>query len=60
MPQHSCAEIQHIREVSPDPSQFAFVAYNNNTNQDPNGSSSPTLNNTTPLVSNSSLLTLLL
>ena len=48
-------EIQNIRDGSPNPSQFAFVAYNNNTNQDLNGSSSPTLNNTTPLVSNSLL-----
>ncbi|HVI21100.1 MAG TPA: hypothetical protein VM660_03520, partial [Bacillus sp. (in: firmicutes)] len=52
--QHPVAlEIKHIRDVSPGPSQFAFVADNNNTNQDLNGSSSPTLNNTTPLVSNS-------
>ncbi len=52
--QHPVAlEIKNIRDVSPDPSQFAFVADNNNTNQDLNGSSSPALNNTTPLVSNS-------
>ena len=49
-------EIKQIRDLSPDPSQFAFVADNNNTNQDLNGSSSPALNNTTPLVSNSSQL----
>src|SRR5919199_607982 len=52
--QHPVAmEIQNIIKGSPDPSQFAFVADNNNTNQDLNGSS-PILNNTTPLVSNSS------
>ena len=51
--QHPVAlEIKHIRNASPDPSQFAFVADNNNTNQDLNGNS-PALNNTTPLVSNS-------
>ena len=51
--QHPVAlEIKHIRDLSPDPSQFAFVADNNNTNQDLNGNS-PALNNTTPLVSNS-------
>ena len=51
--QHPVAlEIQNIIKGSPGPSQFAFVADNNNTNQDLNGNS-PALNNTTPLVSNS-------
>ena len=56
--QHPVAlEIQNIIKGSPDPSQFAFVVDNNNTNQGLNGSSSnPILNNTAPLVSNSTAL----
>jgi hypothetical protein len=55
--QHPVAmEIQNIIKGSPDPSQFAFVVDNSNTNQDLNASSNPILNNTTPLVSNSTAL----